>query len=54
MADRVFGLQAFLAITSFWSLPTAALLTERDRLLTDLSRANSQLMADSEKNSRIW
>jgi signal transduction histidine kinase len=53
MADRVFGLQAFLALTSFWSLPTAALLTERDRLLTDLSRANAQLMAESERIAHL-
>lgn len=53
LADRVFGLQAFLALTSFWSLPTAALLTERDRLLGDLSRANAQLMAESERIAHL-
>jgi len=51
--QRIFALQAFLAITSFWSLPTAALLTERDRLLNDLSHANKQLSADSENKSNL-
>lgn len=53
VSQRIFGLQGFLAITAFWSLPTAALLTERDRLLKDLSRANSQLAADSETKSNL-
>jgi signal transduction histidine kinase len=53
LSDRIFALQAFLAITSFWALPTAALLTERDRLLADLSRANSRLMAESERISHL-
>jgi len=53
LSQRIFALQAFLAITSFWSLPTAALLTERDRLLGDLSRANLQLTADSESKSHL-
>lgn len=50
---RIFTLQMFLAITSFWSLPAAALLTERERLLADLSRANAQLAADSESKSHL-
>ena len=53
LSQRIFALQAFLAITSFWSLPTASLITERDRLLGDLSRANSQLAADSEVKSHL-
>ena len=53
LSDRIFALQDFLAITAFWALPTAALLTERDRLLEDLSRANSRLMAESEKTSHL-
>jgi signal transduction histidine kinase len=53
LSQRIFALQAFLAITSLWSLPTAALLTERDSLLADLSRANSQLAADSERKSHL-
>jgi|GEM_PF-1542015 len=51
--QRILALQGFLAITSFWSLPTAALLTERDRLLRELSRANAQLAADSEQKSHL-
>ncbi len=53
LSQRIFALQVFLAITSFWSLPTAALLTERDRLLGDLSRANSRLAADGERKSDL-
>ena len=53
LSDRILALQAFLAITSFWSLPTAALLAERDRLLSDLSFANSQLMVESERKSDL-
>ena len=53
LADRILGVQAFLAITSFWSLPTAALLAERDRLLSGLSRANARLLLDSERKSHL-
>ena len=53
ITTRIFTLQMFLAITSFWSLPAAALLTERERLLADLSRANAQLAADSENKSHL-
>jgi signal transduction histidine kinase len=53
LSERILALQTFLAITSFWSLPTAALVTERGRLLDDLSLANSQLLADSEKVSHL-
>ena len=53
VSQRIFGLQGFIAITAFWSLPTAALLTERDHLLKDLSHANLQLAADSEIKSRL-
>ena len=53
ISTRIFTLQMFLAITSFWSLPAAALLTERDRLLADLSRVNAQLAADSESKSHL-
>ncbi len=53
LSDRIFILQAFLAITSFWALPTAALLTERDRLLGDLSRANLRLTAESERIAHL-
>jgi signal transduction histidine kinase len=53
ISTRIFTLQMFLAITSFWSLPAAALLTERDHLLADLSRVNAQLAADSETKSHL-
>jgi signal transduction histidine kinase len=53
LSERILALQVVLAFTSLWSLPTAALLTERDRLLNDLSSANSQLKADSEKKSHL-
>jgi signal transduction histidine kinase len=53
LEERLLALQAFLAITSFWSLPTAALLAERGRLLDGLSRANAQLQADSERKSHL-
>jgi signal transduction histidine kinase len=53
LSDRILSLQAFLAITTFWSLPTAALLTERDRLLGDLSRANARLTLESERKSHL-
>jgi len=53
LSAQILGLQSFLTITSFWALPTAALLTERDRLLDDLSRANSRLLAESERKSHL-
>ncbi len=53
LGERLLALQAFLAITSFWSLPTAALLAERGRLLDGLSQANAQLVADSERKSHL-
>jgi len=53
LSERILALQVLLAITSFWSLPTAALLTERDRLLDVLSHANSQLTAESERKSHL-
>jgi signal transduction histidine kinase len=53
LSSQILGLQAFLTITSFWSLPTAALLTERDRLLAGLSRANAQLTVESERKTNL-
>jgi len=53
LSDRILALQLFLAITSLWALPGAALLIERDRLLGDLSRVNAQLAADSERKSHL-
>ena len=46
-------MQIILAFTSLWSLPTAALLSERDQLLGDLSLANSQLKVDSERKTDL-
>jgi signal transduction histidine kinase len=53
LSERILALQIVLAFTSLWSLPTAALLTERDRLLNDLSLANSHLKLDSERKSHL-
>jgi signal transduction histidine kinase len=53
LSERILALQIILAFTSLWSLPTAALLTERDRLLGDLSLANSQLKVESERKSHL-
>lgn len=53
LSQRILALQVFLAITSFWSLPTSALLSERDQLLNDLSRANAQLTVESERKSDL-
>ncbi|HEX4408546.1 MAG TPA: MASE1 domain-containing protein [Xanthobacteraceae bacterium] len=53
LSDRILSLQAYLAITTFWSLPTAALLTERDRLLNDLSQVNARLTAEGEQKSNL-
>ena len=47
------ALQVLLAFTSLWCLPIAALLTERDRLLGDLSLANAQLQSESETKSDL-
>jgi signal transduction histidine kinase len=53
LSERILALQIILAFTSLWSLPTAALLTERDRLLGDLSLANTQLKVESEKKTHL-
>jgi len=53
LSERILALQVILAFSSLWSLPTAALLTERDCLLGDLSLANSQLKAESERKSHL-
>jgi signal transduction histidine kinase len=52
-SERVLAMQVLLAFTSLWCLPIAALLTERDRLLGDLSLANAQLKAESETKSHL-
>src|SRR5215470_1453719 len=53
LSERIFVLQIFLAITVFWSLPVAAVLAQRDRLLADLSLANSRLAVEDERKSQI-
>jgi signal transduction histidine kinase len=53
LADRILVLQVMLTFTSFWCLPIAALLQERDQLLHDLSLANSQLKQESETQSHL-
>jgi len=53
LSERILALQIILAFTSLWSLPTAALLTERDRLLSDVSLANAQLKIESERKSHL-
>jgi signal transduction histidine kinase len=53
LPDRILALQVMLTFTSFWCLPIAALLKERDQLLDDLSLANSQLRQESETQSHL-
>jgi signal transduction histidine kinase len=52
-SERILAMQVLLAFTSLWCLPIAALLTERDRLLGDLSLANEQLKTESETKSHL-
>jgi signal transduction histidine kinase len=52
-SERILAMQVLLAITSLWCLPIAALLTERDRLLGELSLANAQLQRESETKSHL-
>ncbi len=52
-SERILAMQVLLALTSLWCLPIAALLTERDRLLGELSRANAQLQAEGETKSHL-
>jgi signal transduction histidine kinase len=52
-SERILAMQVLLAFTSLWCLPIAALLTERDRLLGDLSLANAQLKTESETKSHL-
>jgi signal transduction histidine kinase len=53
LSERIFALQVFLAATCFWSLPLAAVLAERDRLLAALSLVNSRLAVEGERKSQI-
>jgi signal transduction histidine kinase len=53
LSERILGLQVLLAVTALWSLPTAALLAERDALLHDVSLVNTRLRADSDVKSDL-
>jgi signal transduction histidine kinase len=53
LSERILVLQVFLAATAFWSLPVAAVLAERNRLLADLSLANARLEAEGERKSQV-
>jgi signal transduction histidine kinase len=53
LSERILALQILLGFTALWCLPMAALLSERDRLLQDLSRANAQLRLESEAKSDL-
>jgi signal transduction histidine kinase len=53
LPDRILALQLLLTLTALWALPIAALLSERDRLLQNLSLANSQLLLESERKSHM-
>ncbi len=53
LPDRILAFQVLMAITSLWSLSIGALLSERDRLLANLSLANSQLQLESERKSHL-
>src|SRR5580700_40301 len=52
-SERILAMQVLLAFSSLWCLPIAALLTERDCLLGDLSLANAQLETESETKSHL-
>jgi signal transduction histidine kinase len=51
-AERILTLQIFLAITALWSLPVAAVLSERGRLLGRLHAGKTRAERDSESKSR--
>ena len=53
VSQRILALQVFLVGTAFWSLPVAAVLAERDRLLAAFSLVNSRLTVEGEKKSQI-
>jgi len=53
LSERIFVMQIFLAATAFWSLPVAAVLAERDRLLAALSLVNSRLAVEDERKSQL-
>jgi signal transduction histidine kinase len=51
--ERILAFQIFLASIALWSLPVAAVLTERDSLLSKLDLANSRLQAENERKSQM-
>jgi len=51
-AERILILQIFLAATALWSLPVAAVLSERGRLLGRLHAGKIRAEGDSESKSR--
>jgi len=53
LSERIFVMQVVLAGIAFWSLPVAAVLAERDRLLAALSLANSRLAVEGERKSQL-
>jgi signal transduction histidine kinase len=53
VSERIFALQIVLAGIVLWTLPVAALLAERQRLVADLSLVNSRLAAEGERKSQI-
>ena len=53
LSERILVMQIFLAATALWSLPVAAVLAERDRLLAALSSANSRLAVEDERKSQL-
>jgi signal transduction histidine kinase len=53
VSQRILALQVFLVGTAFWSLPVAAVLAERDRLLAAFSLVNSRLTVEGERKSQM-
>ena len=53
VSQRILALQVFLVGTAFWSLPVAAVLAERDRLLAAFSLVNSRLAVEGERKSQM-
>ena len=53
LSERIFVMQVVLAGIAFWSLPVAAVLAQRDRLLAELSLANSHLAVEGERKSQL-
>jgi signal transduction histidine kinase len=51
--QKILGLQIFLAAVALWSLPVAAMLAERERLLTEVSAAKAGAKAGSKLKSRV-